>query len=317
MKNIKKFVLVVGIIMLVALIGVVVVLAENPSWGRDAEDRVDSEGITESRNPRQEVDPDEVKPLISQSEALNIVEEMGYELISEAKVKLVEDLRVGTVYWEIGGGGADSPYLFIIGANDGRIILISPPIKVSDNWEYTVTSENAVDIAREIVRNITRIEVPQQIERTAAIVEKRERDFLGEIYSVTWNQELNGIPVAGSHLTINLLPSGELAHFTNYWQELDIDTDHSVTSDEAIEAAQMIASSEDFHDGLRARIERADEINTELSIERPIRYLDWSKPIVGEYELIWAVSFIDSEGGTVRVQISAHSNEYVGMDATR
>lgn len=307
--------------MLVALIGVVVVLAENPSWGRDAEDRVDSEGITESRNPRQEVDPDEVKPLISQSEALNIVEEMGYELISEAKVKLVEDLRVGTVYWEIGGGGTDSPYLFIIGANDGRIILISPPIKVSDNWEYTVTSENAVEIAREIVRNITRIEVPEQVERTAPIVERREIYFLGETYSdtysVKWIQELNGIPVVGSHITIHLLPSGGIAHFTNYWQELDIDTDYSVTSDEAIEAAQMIASSEDFPDGLRARIERADEINTELRIERPIRYLDWSKPIVGEYELIWAVSFIDSEGGTVRVQISAHSNEYVGMDATR
>lgn len=303
--------------MLVASIGVVVVFAENPSWGRDAEDRVDSEGITESRNPRQEVDPDEVKPLISQSEAFNIIEEMGYELTSEAKVRLIEDLRVGTMYWEIGGGGVDSPYLYMIGANDGRIILISPPIKASDNWEYNVTSENAEEIAREIVGNITGIEVPAQIECTAAIVEKRESDCLGEIYSVKWNQELNGIPVADSHLTINLLPSGELAHFTNYWQELDIDTDYSVTSDEAIEAAQMIALSDDFPDGLRARIERADEIKTELSIERPIRYLDWSKPIVGEYELIWAVSFIDSEGGYIRVQISAHSNEYVGMDATR
>ena len=317
MKNIKKVGLVVGIIMLVASIGVIGAFTENPIWSRDAEDRVDPEGITESRHFRQEADPDEVKPLISQSEALNIVEEMGYELASEAKVRLIEDLRVGTVYWEIGGGGADSPYLFIIGANDGRIVHLSPSIKVSENWEYIVTSENAVDIAREAVRNITRIEVPEQIERTAPIVERREIYFLGETYSVKWIEELNGIPVVGSHITIHLLPSGGIAHFTNYWQELDIDTDSSVTSDEAIEAAHMVASSDDFPDGLKARIERADEINTELSIERPIRYLDWSKPIVGEYELIWAVSFIDSKGGYIRVQISAHSNEYVGMDATR
>ena len=321
MKNIKKVVLVVGIVMLVASIGVVVVFAENPSWGRDAEDRVDSEGITESRNPRQEVDPDEVKPLISQSEAFNIVEEMGYELTSEARVRLIEDLRAGTVYWEIGGGEGDNPYLFKIGANDGRIVHLSPSIKASESWEYIVTSENAVDIAREAVRNITRIEVPEQIERTAPIVERREIYFLGETYSETysvkWIQELNGIPVVGSHITIHLLPSGGIAHFTNYWQELDIDTDYSVTSDEAIEAAQMTASSNDFPDGLRARIESADEINTELSIERPTRYLDRSKPVCGEYELIWAVSFIDSKGGYVRVQISAHSNEYVGMDVTR
>jgi len=320
MKNIKKVVLVVGIVMLVASIGAVVVFAENPSWDRDAEDRVDSEGITESRNPRQEVDPDEVKPLISQSEAFNIAEEMGYELTSEARVRLIEDLRAGTVYWEIIGGEADNPYIFKIGANDGRIVHLSPSIKVSENWEYIVTSENAVDIAREAVRNITRIEVPEQIERTAPIVERREIYFLGETYSETysvkWIQELNGIPVVGSHITIHLLPSGGIAHFTNYWQELDIDTDYSVTSDEAIEAAQMVASS-DFPDGLRARIERADEINTELSIERPIRSLDWSKPVRGEYELIWSVRFIDSEGGYIRVQISAHSNEYVGMTATR
>jgi len=321
MKNIKKVVLVVVIVVLIASIGAIIAFAENPSWDRGEEDRVDSEGIIESRNPRQEVDPNEVKPLISQSEAFDIVEEMGYELTSEARVRLIEDIRVGTVYWEIGGGGADNPYFFQIGANDERIIHISPSIKASESWEYIVTSENAVDIAREAVRNITRIEVPEQIERTSPTVERREIYFLGETYSdtysVKWIQELNGIPVVGAHITIHLLPSGGIAHFTNYWQELDIDTDYSVTSDEAIEATQMVASSDDFPDGLRVRIERAGEINTELTIERPIRYLDWSKPIVGEYELIWAVSFIDSEGGYVRVQISAHSNDYVGMDATR
>jgi len=317
MKNIKKIGLIVGIIILLASLGVVGAFAENPFWGRNAEDRVDSEEIPESRNPRREVDPEEVRPLISSSEAFNIIEEMGYELTSETKVRLIEDTSVGTVYWEIGGGGADSPYLFIIGANDGRVINMVPPIKVGENWEYTVTSKNAVEIAGEIVRNIRHIEIPEQIEHTAAIVEEYETYGIGKVYSVTWNQELNGIPVAGSHLTMHLLPSGELFSFTNYWQELDIDTDYSVTADEAIKAAQMIASSDDFPDGLGARIDGANEINTELSIERPIRYLDWSKPILGEYELIWAVSFVDSEGGIVRIQISAHSNEYVGMDATR
>jgi hypothetical protein len=317
MKNIKKLGLLIGIIMLVASIGVVGAFTENPFWGGNAEDSVDPEEILVSRNPRQEVDPEEVKPLISQSQAFNIVEEMGYELTSETNVRLIEDIRVGTVYWEIGEGAADSPYLFAIGANDGRIIYMIPPIKVSEKWEYIVTSENAVEIAGEIMKDIRLVEIPEEIEHTAAIVEEDETYAIGKLYSVTWNQEFNGIPVVGSHLTIYLFPSGELFGLANCWQELDVDTDYSVTANEAIKAAQMIASSDDFPDGLRARIDGANEIQTELSIERPIRYLDWSKPILGEYELIWAVSFIDSEGGTIRIQISAHSNEYVGMDATR
>ena len=317
MKNIRLVGLILGIIVLVTSVIVVGAVNENLFSGRNAEDSVDSEEIPVSRNPRREVDPGKVEPLLSSSEAFNIVEEMGYELTSETKVRLIEDMSVGTVYWEIGGGGADSPYLFAIGANDGRIIHMIPPIKVSENWEYIVTSKNAVELAGEILKDIRLVEIPDEIEHTAAIVEEYETYGIGKIYSVTWNQELNGRPVVGSHLTTHLLPSGELFGFTNHWQDLDVDTDYSVTSDEAIKAAQMVASSSDFPDGLRARIDGANEINTELRIERPIRYLDWSKPILGEYELIWAVSFVGSEGGIVRIQISAHSNEYMGMDATR
>ena len=97
MKNIRLVGLILGIIVLVTSVIVVGAVNENLFSGRNAEDSVDSEEIPVSRNPRREVDPGKVEPLLSSSEAFNIVEEMGYELTSETKVRLIEDMSVGTV----------------------------------------------------------------------------------------------------------------------------------------------------------------------------------------------------------------------------
>jgi len=246
---------------------------------------------------------------VSKTDALNTIESLGY-LLDDAKVGLIQDSTVDRTYWEILAG----KILFKIDASTGELLAISDN-NVYESKSSEVDSENAVEMAQQKIVAIS--ELPADIGEP--LLELKERRG-GIIYRVFWQQDKDGIPVESGYMSVELDTSGRIRHFRKFWQDLEVNTLAKVTKDEAIKIAQEKVVTAELPALLWERIGKAENVYASLVIEKPYNPLDKSKPILGQYCLVWEVVF---ERGTersyenVELSIDAHSGELVGINFTK
>lgn len=263
-------------------------------------------------NPRHvisELNPAKVETNVSETHAIQIIRNVGYTP-HEAKVRLIEAKDWGKLYWEIVWWKEEEPVSLKVDANNGDIIGITD-FGAYKAMPENVSKENAIVIAKEKIEGMAKM--PEDAGEATIEVKKR---FCGKVFSVSWKPEVKGTLVEKSFMNIELDPAGNVISFRKVWHKIDIDTKANVTKEEAIKVAKEKALSDDFPQLLRKRVQEAEYIHAELVIKRPTHFLDKSKPIYGEYKLIWSVTF-EKDQDLVEFQIDAHSGKYAGIDFTK
>ncbi|MEA2053951.1 MAG: PepSY domain-containing protein [Candidatus Thermoplasmatota archaeon] len=263
-------------------------------------------------NPRHvilELDPAEVETNISEDQAIQIIRNTGYTPL-DPEIGLIKAEDWGKLYWEIVWWKEEEPVSLKVDANNGDIIGITD-FGAYKAMPENVSKENAIVTAKEKIEGMAK--VPEDAGKPIIEIKKR---FCGNVFSVSWKPEVKGILVEKSFMNIELDPAGNVISFRKVWHEIDIDTKATVTKEEAIKVAKEKALSDNFPQLLRKRVQEAEYIHTELVIKRPTHFLDKSKPLYGEYKLIWSVTF-EKDQSLVEIQIDAHSGEYTGIDFTK
>lgn len=262
------------------------------------------------------LDPEMVDTEVSKTEAIKVIEKIGYEP-NNPEFVLIRDYARDKTFWEIDWVEAEDLLFFDIDAFTGEILAIFGSSTYESKPEE-VSLENAYEIARQKIEEIG--EFPAEAGEPS--VEKLEEEDGKVFYKVFWEQKIEGIPVVRGFMSMTINPAGNIRSFSKCWQNITIDTKPKITEEEAIEIARQKASLIDLPELLRERIDIAENIYANLVIKKPFHPLDENQPIYGEYSLIWEVIFENVEEGleptvsSVELSIDAHSGELVGMDFT-
>lgn len=156
-----------------------------------------------------ELDPEEVEYKISSDQAIQIIEKAGYAH-ENFSVKLVreEGLRENLcwlVEWVEKG-----QILILVDANEGRIVEIVD-LSTYEFEPKVVTESNAVEIAEEKIKELTRI--PAELGTPEVSVRENP---LETIFGVEWLQETD--TYGRECIYVELDPSGNLITFVDTWR---------------------------------------------------------------------------------------------------
>lgn len=317
------------ILALMALVGLSTFAAADTFWGKEQVRISDNENEPYVRHVVEQLDGNEVNTQISRTEAFGIVKGLGFNPVGEPKVILASDNAVDRIVWVLSWSQS---LLFTIDANTAEIVGIadySASLKSSDRLTDT-SPDNLVSIATKKLKNIVGQLPPNAGKANVEIDNDLTRaDSNDKMYRVTWTP-MSAIPIEKSFLRITLDSFGNMRHYVNRWAEPDVDRDPIITKDQAITIAKKEATSLKSTYVLGDRLENADRIYAELTIKKPFNLLDESKPIVGDYRLIWDVTFaVDQTEGCssqddtdcvpdyVRIAVDAHSGQIVGTDFSK
>ncbi len=253
---------------------------------------------------------------ISQSEAVKIVEEAGYEVPYTVDISLEEDI-IGRTIWQIfwQNESKDKKYLFEVDAKTGEIVTFLVPPK---DDEPSITDENeAVRTALNYLKGTEQIEVPEEIIQNDSY-EVTNPEFIIKGWRIRFDEKVKGLDIRNSHIIIEISEAGDVIYYLDQWQGIDpgdLSKNDVISETEAIKKAKEWVNTK-----APGRIEKivgtATGKETELVIERPIPYLEEGDVSEKEPTLLYRVYFT-REDSYVAVQIDAHTGEYLGMSRTR
>ncbi len=269
-----------------------------------------------------ERDPSNFSTPVTQSEALEKIENLGYEPKDENST-LIESFSENKVYWEIYWEEKTDPVRVSVDANNGEILLITDlseegPLDVEENISKENIETYALKIRKEISSFSTTI-------LSESVIESEQTHDVVMEYRCSWKQKVDGYIVEPSYIQVTFGADGHLMSYTNmmYDELSEKEFDKKISesevlriADEEIENRRILEKLSEYS---RDIVENNTEIITELSIRRSYYLLNESRNLYGdELRLAWMLKYINEDGlqGHVMIYIDAETGEYLGIDQT-
>lgn len=240
--------------------------------------------------------------------AVEIVEEAGFEVPEDAELYHREG-NISVVEWFEDFELEEERYLFEI--EDGEIIkMITSPSDIVK--EESLTKEDLPTLIVENLEEIDNIELPEDMDVDDYKL-TNEALTIQSGWNVTWEHEIDDVPVEDSYITAELSPSHEVVYYSNNWVEIDkeeITTAADIDENEAVELAkeafsQLDESDEDIDD-------LYDEVNVSLSIAEPGFELEEKR----DHQLIYEVEFADSDDNILKTHVDSKTGEILADTGT-
>ena len=259
---------------------------------------------------------------VTQSEALEKIESLGYEPKDENST-LIESFSRNKLYWEFLWEEKNDPVRVSVDANNGEILLITDlsdegPLDV----EKKISSENIETYAVKIRKEISSFSTTSLSE--SVIESEQTHDGVKE-YRCSWKQTVDGYIVEPSYTQVIFGPDGHLRSYKNmrYNELTEKEFNKKISESEVLRIADEEIENRGILEKLskysRDMVENDTKIITELSIRRSYYLLNESRNLYGdELRLTWTLKYINEDGpqGHVLIYIDAETGEYLGIDLT-
>lgn len=191
----------------------------------------------------------------------------------------------------------------------GLLLVPNPGYALDDGegLQRNLSREEAIRLATEYV------EEKGLLPEGAVFVGAHERDDMVGFWYVYWEHRVDGIKVAGDHVSVVVGPGGVVGYSEDWSDITQVPRESLISEEEAVEIATRMLVSREYY---RKLIDLSD-VNVELKFVPVNRY--WSdNPVTlpEDKRLCYSVE-VAFPGGKAWVWVDARTGEIIGGDQTR